>query len=227
MLLGVSMKGKLIVLEGGDSSGKSTQLKLLTEKLESEGKEVVHMHFPKHEVSFGKVVDAYLRGEYGDKNAIPPEFIAMLYMADFYESKKDMEKMLDEGKIILLSRYFSSTLSYQVALTPSEEKDDVWNWIKQVCIRLPQPDLTLVLYVPVEYSVKLLDNAENAESYKQGAKRDQHEADVEFQKDFMKEYDRNIGKLNWTKLDCIENNELLSIESIQSKVWDEVKKVTV
>jgi len=219
------VKGKLIVLEGGDSSGKSTQLKLLTEKLEHEGKEVVHMHFPKHEVSFGKVVDAYLRGEYGDKKAIPPEFIAMLYMADFYESKKDMEKMLDEGKIILLSRYFSSTLSYQVALTRDEEKEEVWDWIKQVCARLPQPDLTLVLYVPVEYSIKLLDNAENAESYKQGAKRDQHETDIEFQKDFMREYDRNIEKLNWTKLDCIENNALLSIGSIQTKVWDEIKKV--
>ena len=107
--MGVMVRGKLIVLEGGDSSGKSTQLRLLTEKLESEGKEVVHMHFPKHEISFGKVVDAYLRGEYGDKKNIPPEFIAMLYMTDFYESKKDMEKMLDEGKIILLSRYFSST----------------------------------------------------------------------------------------------------------------------
>jgi len=219
------VRGKLIVLEGGDSSGKSTQLKLLTEKLEKEGKEVVHMHFPKHEISFGKVVDAYLRGEYGDKKSIPPEFIAMLYMTDFYESKKDMEKMLDEGKIILLSRYFSSTLSYQVALTPDNEKDEIWDWIKQVCTRLPQPDLTLVLYVPVEYSVKLLDNAENAESYKQGAKRDQHELDIEFQKDFMKEYDRNIEKLNWTKLDCIEKDNLLSIETIHNKVWEKVNKI--
>jgi dTMP kinase len=219
------VRGKLIVLEGGDSSGKSTQLKLLAERLQKEGKEVVHMHFPKHDVSFGKVVDAYLRGEYGDKKSIPPEFVAMLYMTDFYESKKEMEKMLEDGKIILLSRYFSSTLSYQVALTPKEDRLEVWSWIKTVCERLPQPDATIVLYVPVEYSMKLLDNSENAEAYKHGAKRDQHEADIEFQKDFMKEYDRNITELKWKKLDCIKNNQLLSINEIHSMIWEEIKKV--
>ncbi len=219
------MKGKLIVLEGGDSSGKSTQLKLLKERLEKEGEEVLHMHFPKHDISFGKVVDAYLMGEYGKKEDIPPEFIAMLYMTDFYESKWQMEKALDGGKIILLSRYFSSTLTYQVALTPEEKKEEIWNWINNVSSRLPQPDLTLVLYVPVEYSMKLLDNNENAEAYKKGQKRDQHEADIEFQKNYTKEFDKTIPKLNWTKLDCVENNSLLSIEKIHEMIYEKVKEV--
>jgi dTMP kinase len=219
------MKGKIIVLEGGESSGKSTQLKLLTEKLEKEGKKVMHMHFPKHDVSFGKVVDAYLRGEYGDKSKIPPEFVAMLYMSDFYESKFEMEKAIDEGKIILLSRYFSSTLSYQTALTPADKREEVWQWIRQVCERLPQPDLTLVLYVPVEVSEKFLDNANRAEAYKKGAKRDQHEVDLDFQRVFMKEYDRNIDRLGWKKIDCVRSGTLKPINEISELVWKEVEKV--
>jgi len=220
-----NLKGKLIVLEGGDSSGKSTQLKLLTERLEKEGREVIHMHFPKHGISFGKVVDAYLMGEYGKKEDIPAEFISLLFLTDFYESKFKIEKEIKNGKIIILSRYFSSTLTYQVTLASKEKRDEMRQWIKNVSSLLPQPDLTLVLYVPIEYSVKLLDNAENAEEYKKGLKRDQHEDDIEFQKNYMLEYDRNISALNWTKLDCVENNSLLSIEKIHEKIYEKVKEV--
>ncbi len=218
------MKGKLIVIEGGDSSGKSTQLKLLSERLEKEGKKIKHMHFPKHEVSFGKVVDAYLRGEFGDKKELPPEFIAMLYITDFYETKKEIKESLEKGEIILLSRYFSSTLTYQVALAKEEEKEEMWEWIKNACSRLPQPNEVIVLYVPIEYSQKLLDNEENAEAYKKGCKRDQHESDMEFQKNFMKEYDKCINKLGWKKIECVKNGKLLTIEEIHEKLYCVVEK---
>jgi dTMP kinase len=218
-------RGKLIVLEGGDASGKTTQLKLLVSKLESEGKEVVNMHFPKHDISFGKVVDAYLRGEYGDKKLIPPEFVAMLYMSDFYESKNEMNRLLNEGKNIVLSRFFTSTLTYQTALAKEEEKDALRKWIYDVCERLPQPDLVLVLYVPAVIANNFLDNANRNEAYKLGAKKDQHENDFEFQKDYMKEFDKAINKFGWKKIDCVENSTLKSMDSIHSLVWDEVKKI--
>jgi dTMP kinase len=219
------LKGKLIVLEGGDSSGKTTQLNLLKERLEKDRVDILHMHFPKHGISFGKNVDAYLMGEYGNKREIPPEFIAMLYMTDFYESKWQMEKALEEGKTIILSRYFSSTLTYQVTLTPDEKRDEVRQWITDVSMRLPQPDLTLVLYVPIEYSMKLFNNDDNAEEYKKGLKKDRHEDDLEFQKDFMKEYDKNIELLNWEKINCVSNNKLFSIEEIHEMIYKKVKIV--
>ena len=218
-------RGKLIVIEGGDASGKSTQLKLLVNKLESEGKEVVNMHFPKHDISFGKVVDAYLRGEYGDKNLIPPEFVAMLYMSDFYESKNEMNKLLEEGKTIVLSRFFTSTLTYQTALTKDEDKDSIRNWISTVCSRLPQPDLVLVLYVPALIAQNFLDNANRAENYKQGLKKDQHESDFEFQKNYMKEFDKAFDKFGWTKIDCVKDNTLKSIDEVHSLVWTQVEKI--
>jgi len=219
------LRGKLIVIEGGDASGKSTQLKLLVENLKNEGQDVVNMHFPKHDISFGKVVDAYLRGEYGDKKSLPPEFVAMLYMTDFYESKNEMNRLLDEGKTIVLSRFFTSTLTYQTALASDEEKESVRSWIYSVCERLPQPDLVLVLYVPAIVAKNFLDNANRAESYKQGAKKDQHESDFEFQKNYMLEFDKAINKFNWVKLDCVKNGTLKSIEEIHSLVWERVKKI--
>lgn len=218
-------RGKLIVLEGGDASGKSTQLNLLVNKLQSEGKEVVNMHFPKHDISFGKVVDAYLRGEYGDKNKIPPEFVAMLYMTDFYESKNEMNKLLDEGKDIVLSRFFTSTLTYQTALVGNEEKDLIRDWIFSCCSRLPQPDLVLVLYVPAEIAKNYLDNANRFENYKMGAKKDQHESDFDFQKNYMKEFDVAIDRFGWMKIDCVSEGKLKSIDEVHSLVWSEVKKV--
>lgn len=217
------MLGKLIVIEGGDGAGKSTQMELLVEKLKKEGREVAFLHFPKHDSKFGKVVDSYLRGEFGSKDALPSEFIAMLYLSDFYESKKMMEELLVKGTVIVLSRFFSSTLTYQVALE-KKEKDSVWEWIRFVSSRLPQPDLVIVLDVPLRVSKKFMENADRAEGYKRGAKKDQHESDLRFQQLVRDEYERNISRLGWKRIDCTASDKLLSIEEIHKKVWGEVGK---
>ncbi len=223
--MGVLVRGKLIVLEGTDSSGKTTQYNHLIKRLKEEGKEIVQYHFPKHGNLFGEVVDNYLMGKFGKKEDLSAEFVAMLYMTDFYNSKKEMEKTLLEGKHIVLSRFFSSTLTYQVSLAEESKKEEVWNWIRKVCERLPQPDLILVLMVAPEISQKLLDNDSNAEAYKKGAKKDQHETDFEFQKDVFNEYKRNIQKLGWKQINCVENEKLLSIETIHEKIFSEVSNV--
>ena len=219
------VRGKLIVLEGTDSSGKTTQYNELVKRLKEGGKEIVQYHFPKHGNLFGEVVDDYLMGKFGKKEDLSAEFVAMLYMTDFYNSKKEMEEVLSEGKHIILSRFFSSTLTYQVALANEDQKEETWQWIKKVCERLPQPDLTLVLTVDPKISCKLLNNDNNAEAYKKGAKKDQHETDPVFQENVFKEYMRNIKKSGWEEIDCVENGKLLSIEKIHEKIWDRVSKV--
>jgi len=215
------VEGKIIVIEGGDGAGKSTQLELLRKRVVDSGREVVDIHFPKHESKFGKAVDAYLRGEFGSKDSLPPEFIAMLYISDFYESKKEMEALVSQGKIVLLSRFFSSTLTYQVALEKND-KGALWDWIRLVCSRLPQPDLVLVLDVPLNVSKKFLDNDNRAEVYKRGSKTDQHESDLVFQELVRAEYERNIERLGWKRVNCTLNGELLSVDSIHSLIWKEV-----
>jgi dTMP kinase len=214
-------RGKLIVIEGADGTGKKTQLDLVCKRIEALGRKLEHLHFPKHDNQFGKVVDAYLRGELGSKDVLSPEFIALLYITDFYESKLHIEKSLEEGKDIVLSRFFSSTLNYQVALE-KKDKDSLWEWIRLVASRLPQPDLVLVLDVPIAASHKFMDNANRAESYKKGKKRDQHEEDLVFQQLVRNEYERNIKRLGWVRVDCTDGKNLLPIEAISEKVWKEV-----
>jgi dTMP kinase len=204
-------------LEGTDGSGKSTQLELLFKRIQSEGFHVEQMHFPKHGESFGKVVDDYLDGKFGAKEDLPPEFISLLYMTDFYESKSRVENLLKSGKNVLLSRYFTSTLTYQVALAKESEKDSLWKWISKACERLPVPDLVLVLSVSPNFAEKLM--AKRAE------KMDQHESDKSFQRNVFSEYERNIGDLGWSKINCVKNDSLLSVEEIHEMVWAEVKKV--
>ncbi|MCX6801428.1 MAG: dTMP kinase [Candidatus Diapherotrites archaeon] len=211
------MKGKLIVLEGTDASGKTTQLNLLAEHLQKEGARLVQMHFPKHGVSFGKVVDDYLEGKFGRKEDLPAEFISLLYMADFYESKKQIENALSEGKTVLMSRYFTSTLTYQVALAKENEKDSLREWINFVCKKLPKPDLVLVLSVPPNIAEKLMNG--------RNQKKDQHESDSNFQRAIFGEYERNTEKLGWKKISCVEKEKLLSIEAIHEMVWKGVKRV--
>ena len=219
------MKGKLIVLEGTDSSGKTTQYNELVKKLNENGKEIVQYHFPKHGNLFGEVVDNYLMGKFGKKEDLSAEFVAMLYMTDFYNSKKEMEQVLSEGKHIILSRFFSSTLTYQVALADGDKKEETWQWIKKVCERLPKPDLTLVLTVDPEVSKKLLNNDNNAEEYKKGAKKDQHEDDLDFQKAVFAEYMRNIEKSGWDQINCVKDGKLLSVEAIHEKILEKVNEV--
>jgi len=211
-------RGKLIVIEGGDGAGKSTQLDLLCARMESVGRVVERLHFPKHDNQFGKVVDAYLRGELGSKDVLSPEFIALLYITDFYESKLHIEASLAAGKDIVLSRFFSSTLNYQVALE-KKCKDSLWDWIRVVASRLPQPDLVLVLDVPLSVSRKFMNNANRAEGYKLGKKKDQHESDLVFQQLVRNEYERNIKRLGWVRVDCTDGAKLLSIEEIGERVW--------
>ncbi len=214
-------RGKLIVVEGADGTGKKTQIDLVIKRLASDGINAEYIHFPKHESKFGKVVDAYLRGELGSKDELSPEFIALLYVTDFYESKKHLESLLEGGTHVILSRFFTSTLNYQVALE-KKDKDSLWNWIRVVTSRLPQPDLVLVLDVPIRVSKKFMENANRAESYKRGSKKDQHESDLKFQQLVRDEYVRNIKRLGWKRIDCAVGDKLLEIDAIHALVFKEI-----
>jgi dTMP kinase len=211
------MSGKLIVIEGADGTGKSTQVELLISSLLNENLPVVTLHFPKHSSLFGKTIDDYLDGKFGPKESLSSEFISMLYLTDFYDSKKNLEDLLNQNKIIILSRYYSSTLTYQVALE-KENKLQLYDWINSVASRLPKPDLVLVLNVTQEYSEKLMDNVDRSS-------RDQHEKDFLFQKEVRNVYAKNIEKFKWKEIMCVKNNNLLAKDEIQKLILDEIKKI--
>ena len=155
-------KAQLIVIDGGDNVGKATQADLLMRRLISEGMSVGKMDFPRyHQNTFGHLIKESLNGEHGDFMALDPKITATLYAADRFESKKELEEWMEEGRIIILDRYVSANMLHQGAkIDNPDEREEFLQWLDHVeyeVFGMPRPDLTIYLNVPPEKSAKLLE----------------------------------------------------------------------
>src|ERR1700719_3071896 len=121
-------RGKFIVLEGIDGSGKRTQLDMLALALSSRGLALTQVSFPNYPGFFGKMVAQFLTGELGSLDAVDPHFSALLYAGDRLESKPSIESALSEGKIVLADRYIGSNLAHQGARVPPEKRAEFLRW---------------------------------------------------------------------------------------------------
>lgn len=166
------MKGKIIVVEGTDASGKHTQSKLLAEKLEKEGKEVAFFSFPRYETFFGKLVTKYLQGEFGSLKEVKPELASLLYSLDRYDALSKIEELLKQGKIIVCDRYTASNVAHQAAKFQGSDREKFIEWVESIESRLPMPDLTIFLDLPVEISAKLMHSRKR--------EKDIHELDLDY-----------------------------------------------
>ena len=123
---------KLFVIEGVDGSGKSTQLKLLSEFLTKKGYNCEFLHFPRTDAPyFGELIARFLRGEFGSLNEVDPYLVAMLYAGDRKDASEIIQRTgLINGKIVLLDRYTYSNIAYQCAkLDDRIEQDKLMKWI--------------------------------------------------------------------------------------------------
>lgn len=201
---------KLVVLEGGDSSGKSTQIKLIQEYIESKNMKCEFLHFPMYgDNEFSEIISAFLRGEYGDINEVDPYFVANIYAMDRFLYKPKLEKLLKENDIVILDRYVLSNAAFQAAKYPfnnlSTEFADIYkentheydaikiiNWILQFeydFLRLPHSNLTIFLDVPVNEVEKRISAGRIGKDrdYLMG-KEDIHEKDIDFQRRVREAY---------------------------------------
>ena len=180
---------KLIVLEGADGAGKSTQVKLIKKYFEDKGLKFAFFHFPMYEHNeFSNVIAKFLRGEFGGIDEVSPYFVANIYGMDRFMFKPELQEALDENDVVLLDRYVYSNVAYQAAKYPtgSVESFNIKKWILDFefdFLNLPYPDLNIFFDVPSEVSQKRITANREGEdrSYLQG-KQDIHEADFEFQK---------------------------------------------
>lgn len=219
-------KGKLLVVEGScDGIGKSTQYKLLKDRLISDGKDVLSHHFPSYGTYHGLPVEKYLKGEYGSTKDLNPYFINSLYANDrgitWYTNFK---KAYEEGKIILLDRYTTSSLIYQSALFDSiEDKKKFIDYVidfEYKKIGIKEPDNVIFLHAPFD----LVTEMRNARKVNDGILNDIHERDLEYMK---KVYDSAMfiaDYLSWDKVKCNDNNKMKSINEIHEEVYQKVKK---
>ena len=106
----------LIVVEGLDGAGKSTQVKKLRKYLETSCGGVDYIHFPRYDAPvYGDLISRFLRGDYGDINSVHPQLVALLYAEDRHQAASYMKREIEAGKTILLDRYVYSNIAYQCA----------------------------------------------------------------------------------------------------------------
>jgi dTMP kinase len=140
----VATKGKIIVIEGTDKAGKTSQSRMLAETLKVSGKVCVILDFPDYTTPIGIEIKAFLEG----KRDYPPEVKHLLFSANRWEKKKEIESMLENGTIIVMNRYWESNLVYGVA-----NGMDV-NWLLRLDKGLPKENIVLVILVNPSISAK-------------------------------------------------------------------------
>ena len=199
----------LVVLEGLDGAGKSTQVKKLRTYLESVLGTLDYIHFPRYDAPvYGDLISRFLRGDFGNNESVHPQLVALLFAEDRHGAAPGMKKTLAEGGHVLLDRYVYSNIAYQCAkISDENEAETLRDWIFNTeygNFALPVPDLNIFLDVPIEFVEEKLRNSRGGQDreYLEGA-QDIHEADIEFQKRVRDIYRRQCTlDPKFIRIDC-------------------------
>lgn len=218
----MTTKGKFIVIEGTDGSGKGTQVKLLTDRLRATNISFETTDFPQYGNPSSFFVEKYLRGEYGTAESVGPYTGSLFYALDRYDRSFDMKKWLSEGKHVISNRYVSANMGHQAGkISDLKERDTYLDWLANLEYKVlgsPEPDMTIFLFVPPEIGQALVDK-KSAREYTAGKKRDIHEADLDHLQKASEAYLYVAKKFGWTTIECAPNGKLLSIEEVEKLVW--------
>jgi len=203
------MKGKLIVLEGTDGSGKSTQLELIKKYFETSNLKYDFLHFPKYgHNEFSEVIAKFLRGEFGGVDDVDPYFVANIYAMDRYLYLPELLQKLEDNDVVLLDRYVFSNIAFQAAKIADPLKSaNIQTWISDFEFEfneLPYPDLTIFLDVPIYIIAERLKERENEDrDYLKGLP-DIHESDLPFQAKVRDIYLSLENTKNYHIIKCIK-----------------------
>jgi dTMP kinase len=228
----MAKRGKLIVIDGTDGSGKTTQTKLLIRHLRQDGRKVKFIHFPRYEDNFfGKFIAHCLSEQYYNWVNIHPKIASVVYAADRWESKEKIEKWLKQGFFVVMDRYISSNQIHQGGKIANLKKREAFiKWLAEMeykVFKIPAPNLTIYLSLPIKMVLKLIKdrNYRGARAYL-GSKKDVHEKDKNFLKNSIKSalWLAKTQK-NWMKIECMRDGKLRSFENIHEEIYEKVKKV--
>jgi dTMP kinase len=220
--------GKLIVIDGGDGSGKATQSEMLIESLRKKGYRVKYMDFPRYYTSFhGKVVGRFLSGEFGSLDQVSPYLASLAYALDRASAKEEMDDWLSTGGILLCNRYATSSMAHQAAKLPPEKRQAFIDWVDEMeykVHKIPREDIVVYLYVPWKIGYELTLKKSDR-GYLKG-KLDIAEADVQHRIESEAMYlDLAKNRSNWTKISCVSSKKTLyDKEKIHEDVVKALKK---
>lgn len=215
--------GKLIVIEGLDGSGKSTQLELLFKNLNDKGIDCKQVSFPDYDNESSTLVKMYLKGDFGKKpNDVNAFAASVFYTVDRYASyKANWGKYYNDGGTIVSGRYTTSNAVHQASKLPEEEWEDFLSWLYDFeynKIGIPTPDKVIFLDMPIEVSQKLLSKRYEGDE----TKKDIHESDTEYLEKCRKAAVFTAKYSGWEIIPCSKNGNPRTIEDIASDVLKSV-----
>ena len=220
------MKGKLIVFEGTDGSGKATQAKLLCRRLEQEGIGYRKIDFPRYGKPSAAMVEEYLQGNLGKSAGDVNAYAAsVFYAVDRYASyKQDWGDFYENGGLVVADRYTTSNAVHQASKLPEAERGAYLDWLFDLeysRMGLPAPDLVVYLDMPTEITERMMRRRESDS----GTHADIHERDSAY----LRRCRANAGEVarlcGWTVVHCAAGDAPRTVEDIHGEVWQRVREV--
>ena len=215
--------GKLIVIEGTDGSGKSTQFRLLTQRFENENREFRKLVFPRYSEPSSALIKMYLGGEFGTKPSDVNAYAASAFYAvdRFASYKQDWGQWYEQGGLILSDRYTTSNAVHQSSKEAPENRKAFLKWLHEFeheKLGLPSPDLVIYLDVPTDFTEKLMRQREQST----GTKADIHEQDMAYLATC-----RAVGRTaaefyGWNVIHCVRDGQMRSIEDIHEEIYAKI-----
>ena len=222
------MKGKLIIIEGTDCSGKETQCKRLVNRLADDGIRVFTMPFPRYDTPTGKIIGGPFLGKpsisesyFDDPTQVPGEVASLYYAADRLYNIEPIKEALNNGVNVILDRYIVSNMAFQGGkFMDKEKRHKMFKFIETLeydLLGLPKEDATVFLYMPYEQACILK------------SKREEVPDKVEIDEDYLKNAENTYLELanmyDFIKIDCTNGNEIRSIEDINEELYKKVKEI--
>ena len=217
----MAMAGPLIVIEGADGAGKSTQLARLCRRLEQQGVAFRRQVFPRYQEPSAALLKMYLGGEFGsDPDAVNPYAASTFFAVDRYASYKcDWQGYHSGGGLVICDRYTTSNAVHQAAKLPPEKAEPFLDWLfdfEYEKLGLPQPTLVFFLDLPAPLALQLLQK-------RQGDGGDIHEKDEEYLARCRQRALAVCMRYGWHRIDCAPGGHLRTVEQIHEEIWQTVQ----
>ena len=217
--------GKLIVIEGTDGSGKSTQFRMLSQHLEQDGIAFKHLVFPRYQEESSALIRMYLGGAFGSKPSDVNAYAASaFYAVDRYASyKMDWGQWYEEGGLVLSDRYTTSNAVHQASKETGESRQEYLKWLYEFeydKLGLPRPDLTIYLDVPTDFTEKMLRSREQATN----TQADIHEQDMAYLATCRETGRAAAQYYGWTVIQCVKDGQMRTIEDIHQEIYNAVRQ---
>jgi dTMP kinase len=211
-------RGIFIVIEGSDGSGKATQLARVKQRLEAAGHSVETFDFPRYDEPSSYFVKRYLDGAYGGADDVGPYTSSLFYALDRFEAAPKIREALKAGKVVISNRYTGSNMAHQgTKISNAEQRRGFFIWLDNLefeMLRIPRPDISFVLRVPTEVSIRLM--ADKA--------KDIHESDPKHLERTLAVYDdmTQLFPKDFQRIDCVRSGQMLDVETVNMMLWEKV-----